>query len=56
LRRCAETGLIQDDEMNTLKPLFAVSIMIGMMALTACDHPKKRTIDSKKSSFNQSAG
>lgn len=27
--------------MNTLKPLFAVNIMIGMMALTACDHPKK---------------
>lgn len=32
--------------MNTLKPLFAVSIMIGMMALTACDHPKKNEIDT----------
>jgi hypothetical protein len=31
--------------MNTLKPLFAVSIMIGMMALTACDHPKKNETD-----------
>ena len=32
--------------MNTLKPLFAVSLMIGMMALTACDHPKKNGADS----------
>ncbi|OJU54250.1 MAG: hypothetical protein BGN93_17825 [Acinetobacter sp. 39-4] len=32
--------------MNTLKPLFAVSIMIGMMALTACDHPKKNETDT----------
>lgn len=32
--------------MNTLKPLFAVSIMIGMMALTACDHPKKNEADT----------
>lgn len=32
--------------MNTLKPLFAVSIMIGMMALTACDHPKKNVTDT----------
>ena len=31
--------------MNTLKPIFAVSIMIGMMALTACDHPKKNETD-----------
>ena len=32
--------------MNTLKPLFAVSIMIGMMALAACDHPKKNETDT----------
>ncbi|MEN4983348.1 hypothetical protein [Acinetobacter modestus] len=32
--------------MNTLKPLFAVSVLIGMMALTACDHPKKNEIDT----------
>ena len=32
--------------MNTLKPLFAVSLMIGMMALTACDHPKKNETDT----------
>ncbi|WAU77061.1 hypothetical protein [Acinetobacter sp. TR3] len=32
--------------MNTLKPLFAVSIMIGMMALTACDHPKNNETDT----------
>ncbi|AZM37573.1 hypothetical protein [Acinetobacter sp. WCHA39] len=32
--------------MNTLKPLFAVSIMIGMMALTACDYPKKNETDT----------
>jgi len=38
--------LKKDDEMNTLKPLFAVSIMIGMMALTACDHPKKNETDT----------
>ncbi len=38
--------LKKDDEMNTLKPLFAVSIMIGMMALTACDHPKKNEADT----------
>lgn len=37
---------IRRDEMNTLKPLFAVSLMIGMMALTACDHPKKNGADS----------
>ncbi|EPF75008.1 hypothetical protein GCM10025882_01810 [Acinetobacter gyllenbergii] len=27
--------------MNTLKPLLAISMMIGIMALTACDHPNK---------------
>ncbi|MCU4338722.1 hypothetical protein [Acinetobacter dispersus] len=35
--------------MNTLKPLFAVSVLIGMMALTACDHPKKNETDAAKS-------
>lgn len=35
--------------MNTLKPLFAVSILIGMMALTACDHPKKNETDAAQS-------
>lgn len=34
--------------MNTVKPIFAISLMIGMMALiTACDHPKKNETDSK---------
>ena len=37
--------------MNTLKPLFAVSIMIGMMALTACDHPKKNETDTGMINF-----
>ncbi|ENV09141.1 hypothetical protein F966_01788 [Acinetobacter higginsii] len=35
--------------MNTLKPLFAVSVLIGMMALTACDHPKKNENDAAQS-------
>ena len=35
--------------MNTLKPLFAVSVLIGMMALTACDHPKKNETDAAQS-------
>ncbi|WP_032862750.1 hypothetical protein [Acinetobacter sp. NIPH 2100] len=34
--------------MNTLKPLFAVSVLIGMMALTACDHPNKNETDAAK--------
>ena len=34
--------------MNTLKPLFAVSVLIGMMALTACDHPNKNETDTAK--------
>lgn len=37
---------IKDDEMNALKPLFAVSVLIGMMALTACDHPDKNKADT----------
>ena len=41
--------------MNTLKPLFAVSIMIGIMALTACDHPKQKDNNSEKSAAEQSA-
>ncbi|WP_298065050.1 hypothetical protein [uncultured Acinetobacter sp.] len=41
--------------MNTLKPLFAVSIMIGIMALTACDHPKQKDNNSDKSAAEQSA-
>ncbi|MFM6907122.1 MAG: hypothetical protein ACKOUU_14090, partial [Acinetobacter tjernbergiae] len=41
--------------MNILKPLFAVSIMIGMMALTACDHPKQKDNNSDKSAAEQSA-
>ncbi|MGE8645647.1 hypothetical protein [Acinetobacter vivianii] len=32
--------------MNALKPLFAVSVLIGMMALTACDHPDKNKADT----------
>lgn len=40
---------IKDDVMNTLKPLFAVSVLIGMMALTACDHPKKNETDAAQS-------
>ncbi|ENX61077.1 MULTISPECIES: hypothetical protein [Acinetobacter] len=35
--------------MNTLKPLFAVSVLIGMMALTACDHPKKNETGAAQS-------
>ncbi|ENX42467.1 hypothetical protein F887_00621 [Acinetobacter sp. NIPH 2100] len=38
----------KDDAMNTLKPLFAVSVLIGMMALTACDHPNKNETDAAK--------
>ncbi|MCH7315991.1 hypothetical protein [Acinetobacter sp. ANC 3882] len=34
--------------MNTLKPLFAFSVLIGMMALTACDHPNKNETDAAK--------
>lgn len=41
--------------MNTLKPLFAVSIMIGMMALTACDHPKKNEADSAQATGQSAA-
>ena len=41
--------------MNTLKPLFAVSIMIGMMALTACDHPKKNGADSAQATGQSAA-
>jgi len=40
---------IKDDEMNALKPLFAVSVLIGMMALTACDHPDKNKADTAES-------
>ncbi|EPG36174.1 hypothetical protein [Acinetobacter colistiniresistens] len=35
--------------MNALKPLFAVSVLIGMMALTACDHPDKNKADTAES-------
>ena len=41
--------------MNTLKPLFAVSLMIGMMALTACDHPKKNGADSVQATGQSAA-
>ena len=41
--------------MNTLKPLFAVSLMIGMMALTACDHPKKNETDSAQATEQHTA-
>jgi hypothetical protein len=47
--------LKKEDEMNTLKPLFAVSIMIGMMALTACDHPKKMRLIQLKTKININA-
>ena len=40
---------IKDDEMNALKPLFAVSVLIGMMVLTACDHPDKNKADTAES-------
>ena len=46
---------IRDDDMNTLKPLFAVSLMIGMMALTACDHPKKNETDSAQATEQHTA-
>jgi hypothetical protein len=46
---------IKDDVMNTLKPLFAVSVLIGMMALTACDHPKKNDTASEKSTEQAAA-
>ena len=46
---------IRHDEMNTLKPLFAVSLMIGMMALTACDHPKKNGADSAQATGQSAA-
>ncbi|ENX32455.1 hypothetical protein F889_03437 [Acinetobacter colistiniresistens] len=35
--------------MKAFKPLFAVSLMIGMMALTACDHPDKNKADTAES-------
>ena len=41
--------------MHTLKPLFAVSLMIGMMALTACDHPKKNGADSAQATGQSAA-
>ena len=41
--------------MHTLKPLFAVSLMIGMMALTACDHPKKNEADSAQATEQDTA-
>ena len=41
--------------MHTLKPLFAVSLMIGMMALTACDHPKKNETDSAQATEQHTA-
>lgn len=41
--------------MHTLKPLFAVSLMIGMMALTACDHPKKNGADSAQATEQHTA-
>ena len=34
--------------MNTLKPLFNIGLILGMMALTACDHPQKTETDSTK--------
>ena len=46
---------IMDGEMHTLKPLFAVSLMIGMMALTACDHPKKNETDSAQATEQHTA-
>ena len=46
---------IRDGEMHTLKPLFAVSLMIGMMALTACDHPKKNETDSAQATDQDTA-
>ena len=46
---------IRDGEMHTLKPLFAVSLMIGMMALTACDHPKKNEADSAQATGQSAA-
>ena len=46
---------IRDGEMHTLKPLFAVSLMIGMMALTACDHPKKNGADSAQATGQSAA-
>ena len=46
---------IRHDEMNTLKPLFAVSLIIGMMALTACDHPKKNETDSAQATEQHTA-
>ncbi|RZF50229.1 hypothetical protein EXE30_13550 [Acinetobacter halotolerans] len=32
--------------MNALKPLLSITVMIGMMALTACDYPKNNESDS----------
>ena len=41
--------------MNTLKPLFFFFLMIGMMALTACDHPKKNETDSAQATEQHTA-
>ena len=41
--------------MNTLKPLLAVIMMIGIMALTACDHPDKNKADTAESKLAASS-
>lgn len=41
--------------MNALKPIFSITLMIGMMALTACDSPKKNESDSAETIESKTA-
>lgn len=41
--------------MNALKPILSITLMIGMMALTACDSPKKNESDSAETIESKTA-
>lgn len=41
--------------MNALKPILNITLMIGMMALTACDSPKKNESDSTETIESKTA-
>ncbi|MDR7017207.1 hypothetical protein [Acinetobacter sp. 3657] len=41
--------------MNALKPILSITVMIGMMALTACDYPKNNESDSTETIESKTA-
>ncbi|ENU29309.1 hypothetical protein F991_02871 [Acinetobacter sp. CIP-A165] len=41
--------------MNALKPILSITVMIGMMALTACDYPKNNESDSAETIESKTA-